>query len=48
MGWSGSVGVEVARERVGISGKICCRRTWLMMAVEGGAWDRRRVWIKKG
>ena len=48
MGWSVSVGVEVARERVGIGGKTCCRCTWSMMAVEGGAWDRHRVWIKKG
>ena len=29
--------------RVGIGGKSCCRRALLMMVVEGGAWDRRRV-----
>ena len=29
--------------RTGIGGSSCCQRALLMMVVEGGAWDRRRV-----
>ena len=47
-GWLVSVEVDVMVERAGIGGNTCCRRTLSIMVVEGGAWDRRHVWIKKG
>ena len=43
-----TVAVEAITGGVGIGGSSWCLRISLITVTEGGAWDRRRIWIRKG